>query len=470
MSIPADERALTNVVDWAGGHDEWEGFRAEIFGAHFEPIMAELDLPDDALLEALGPEGELVFTAVMEDFLGSWFGEDGERNVVDEYLASRGWLEKKQGVRYLRAIRDAPPSLFEVVALDPGGVITVRDLVRESDPFRVRDEYLSETLVPWDCFVARLMGAGRARRFGVGLLQFPRELADGCLKDLNVLAKRLRTQFRRDARKRGKTENLDLAEARHLLLLGPTAGVFFTTMFVNWHVRRRAAGPPALKNTDDESLVLSIVRFPIAGSEADIAATLDGLPEFDRDGPDPSWSWRGRELPAAAPKELAGADPEVGPGYLTLGMAEVVDGALQLHVNSVERAERGRELLASRLGALVGTPLTSHEDPAARLPGGRSEPGAGEEEPDIPPEEMEAVIGTFLEGHYRKVLDEPVPMLGNRSPRGAARTKKGRAAVVEWLKALENSELRQAAETGRKPFDTGWLWEELKIPRPGGKP
>ena len=147
-----------------------------------------------------------------------------------------------------------------------------------------------------------------------------------------------------------------------------------------------------------------------------------------------------------------------------------MDEALLLHVNSVERAERGRALLASWLGALVGTPLTSHEDPAARLEGGGSEPVAGQEEPDIPPEEMEAVIGTLLEGHYRKVLDEPVPMLGNRSPRQAVKSKKGRAAVVEWLKFLENEESRAALQQKRRPVDLSWLWAELKIPRPGGKP
>ena len=130
-------------------------------------------------------------------------------------------------------------------------------------------------------------------------------------------------------------------------------------------------------------------------------------------------------------------------------MAEVVDGALQLHVNSVERAERGRELLASRLGALVGTPLTSHEDPAARLQRGRGEPGARHDEPDIPTEEMEAVIRAHLEAHYRKVLDEPVPMLGNRSPRAAARTKKGRAdrrGVAQGARKL-----RAASGCGDRP-------------------
>ena len=61
-------------------------------------------------------------------------------------------------------------------------------------------------------------------------------------------------------------------------------------------------------------------------------------------------------------------------------------------------------------------------------------------------------------------------MLGNRTPRQAARTKKGRAAVVEWVKFIESSESRAALEQQRQPVDLSWIWAELKIPRPGGKP
>ena len=137
-------------------------------------------------------------------------------------------------------------------------------------------------------------------------------------------------------------------------------------------------------------------------------------------------------------------------------------------MNSVERAERGRELLSSRLGPLLGNPLISHEDPAQRLRTPPGEPPPEPKKPDLPPEVMEALVRAQYEEHYRQVLDEPVPMLGNRTPRRAAKTKKGRAAVVEWLKGIENLESRSAVEDGRRPVDLSWLWEELKIPRPGG--
>ena len=51
----------------------------------------------------------------------------------------------------------------------------------------------------------------------------------------------------------------------------------------------------------------------------------------------------------------------------------------------------------------------------------------------------------MLDQHYRQCLDESIPALDNKTPRQCARSKKGREKVIEWLKHLENNELRRAA-------------------------
>ena len=60
-------------------------------------------------------------------------------------------------------------------------------------------------------------------------------------------------------------------------------------------------------------------------------------------------------------------------------------------------------------------------------------------------------------------VDEPIPMLDNKTPRQCAKSKTGREQVVEWLKYLENNELRRAAGQGQAPYDSSWMWEELKL-------
>lgn len=47
-------------------------------------------------------------------------------------------------------------------------------------------------------------------------------------------------------------------------------------------------------------------------------------------------------------------------------------------------------------------------------------------------------IGTYLRDYYVRWLDEPIPALGNKTPRKAVKTKKGRAQVTALLKDIEN--------------------------------
>jgi len=54
------------------------------------------------------------------------------------------------------------------------------------------------------------------------------------------------------------------------------------------------------------------------------------------------------------------------------------------------------------------------------------------------------VADEFLDRHYRRVIDEPIPAIGNVSPRAAIGTPEGRAKVIGWLKYLENGESRRA--------------------------
>ncbi|MGK7862627.1 hypothetical protein ACFHNC_09235, partial [Falsiroseomonas sp. E2-1-a4] len=81
----------------------------------------------------------------------------------------------------------------------------------------------------------------------------------------------------------------------------------------------------------------------------------------------------------------------------------------------------------------------------------------------IPPEVEREVISKALDDHYRRVLDEPIPALGNRTPRAVVKTAKGRDNVVAWLKLLENGGARQDAIDPMGAYDFGWMWRELGL-------
>lgn len=73
------------------------------------------------------------------------------------------------------------------------------------------------------------------------------------------------------------------------------------------------------------------------------------------------------------------------------------------------------------------------------------------------------MVSQALEDHYRRILDEPIPALGNRSPRSAAKTPKGREKVVAWLKRVENHGAGLDASDPMAGYDFGLMWRELGV-------
>jgi hypothetical protein len=83
---------------------------------------------------------------------------------------------------------------------------------------------------------------------------------------------------------------------------------------------------------------------------------------------------------------------------------------------------------------------------------------------EIPPEVKAEFLHTVLKQHYRRVLNEPIPMLGGISPREAARSDAGRKKLVAWLKELESGAAgHRAVGNPLGTYDFGWMWAELGV-------
>jgi hypothetical protein len=83
---------------------------------------------------------------------------------------------------------------------------------------------------------------------------------------------------------------------------------------------------------------------------------------------------------------------------------------------------------------------------------------------DLSDEERRTIIHDGLHRYYRDLLDQPIPALGNKSPRAAVKTARGRAKVVDWLKTLENHTANLAGHNDEMAtYDFNWLWMELGV-------
>ena len=222
---------------------------------------------------------------------------------------------------------------------------------------------------------------------------------------------------------------------------------------------------PDLRNRDGEEIVFHEVRFPLAAAPADIAARLAGIAALEPAN-ERFWNWietkQAKPIPGAKDPEVMSLDVTIESCVPVLGNIELKDAFLILLVNSAVRATKGIELLNRALGPLVRTPLTSIQTIEQMMTSRPLEPKRRSS--DLPPKMETKIVHEMLDRQYRSILDQPVGMLGNKSPRAAAKSKAGREKVAEWLKYLElqSAQLSDPADP-MASYDFGWIWRELKV-------
>lgn len=428
--------------------DDWRGHRR----AHFERMLgrvpARYGLEIETCCQEIAELGhaETLFGFLHETFLAAEFGPD-KVNLIDGFLRRRGWQQTPRAREYLQGIRATPASLYEVHDVAPGQWLELRDLYREGPPRRISEESGSRSVQRWDRLVARVVTAGGEDMLTGGVLPLDRESAEALAGILTRARDKGRSAALAMARKHGV--DLEFTDDDDVLQIADQA---FLQVWLKGLLDLRRRPLPGLANTDGEPLLFTKTRLPVAsGAAREITRRLDTLTGWERDEDDaPSWSWQ----------------PAAGTPKTIHAMARLADRALVIETNSRERMERALADLRAALGPLIGEALTSHEDPAQLLQqAAPRQETASTGGPPLQGPELDAIIRQYKDAHYRRVLDEPVPMLGNKTPRQCARTKAGRVRLVRWLKDLENGELHAAIGTGEGAYDFAWLWKELGVPR-----
>ena len=190
-------RAIKNVVVWLIRTD-WAP-RLSRFSAHFVRSVARgVDLDGDQLRELT----ERLYAVVIEEFLTVRFGRGGRLNVIDDYLRREGRRESASCRRYLRAARDSTLSVYEVVEIDPGRSVTVRDLLFGGEAVTVLEHLGSRALAPWDRMAVRVLAADEKWRFAGSMLLLRHEASIRALRAIDAKVKRASRKPRGRRRRR----------------------------------------------------------------------------------------------------------------------------------------------------------------------------------------------------------------------------------------------------------------------------
>jgi hypothetical protein len=428
--------------------DEWSECFDEVFDDHFGPVLDAGEMEFEDIAEILGDDWAMtLWGCAFEDFLTQDFEIEGG-NIVDEYLKRRGWKENAQTKAYMKALRTSVMSLYEVSEVVPGKSLMARDLIRGGEPIAVSEGTATKTLKQWDRIAARIVPLMGKNYFAGGLLPFTPQATEALLDGLRLMF------GKKNSKKLPAVKDEDLQAAASMF----TLSWLFDTL-------ERTMGIPSLQNSDGDELVFHDVRFSLASgaTQKDIAAQVNTIPGVSQENAK-FWNWL-----EAAPNSKAkrgstlSLDTTMDNGSRVLGNVELKGRFLHLATNSVERAGKGTALIQQALGDLVGVPLTevrTIEQMMSERPLRDQEDAAS----DIPPEIAKQIVHQFMDRQYREILDQPVDMLGKKTPRQATKSSAGRQKVAEWLKYLENQSARQPNPTDpMATYSFEWMWRELGV-------
>jgi hypothetical protein len=356
-------------------------------------------------------------------------GTDGLR-AVDRFIAGFGRALSRGEVGALMALQRAWPSMFEVTSVQSGSGFTAHDRLLD-EGIKIREVTGTAQLRRGDVLYSWVMPVGDGMELtGDGIIVPPKlverlfgelvdELAFEREEHPNIPARQLL----------GDMADLALAELRD--------GVAHTPR-------------PQLTTRHGEPLLFCEAHYSLSEPETALArlASHDQLRRDDQpeSSHDAAFTW----LDPAPNARLAG-------GQTILGRITIDGKQLVLETHARERLSRGRAMLEHVLGAALVHRADSFTDPDAVL-GERAGQGRrpSEESSRRIPSQVEAqLLERVITEHYRGWLDEPVPALGERTPRKVAKTKKGRAEVERLLDEFERSSQRQ-------PSVGPALWNELR--------
>jgi len=320
--------------------------------------------------------------------------------------------------RFFEAVQHTSMQLYEIIAIEPGKGMTLRDVIHRNE-VQVHERSASRTLRAWDLIAARVVpkGASGQPELDGGLFPMRDEQRQSLVEQL----KQMEIEF-------------DDASRKALLPL------FFFDAWI---------APPNLKmvNFDGETVVMTKVYFDVVDQEK-LAHALDHAPELECGNEESTWSWTEKRKQR---EELA-----------WLGCLQIVKGRLEVHTNSRERGERAKAMVEKLAGEVAKYRVTEYQDMAHAMASARDKPRESRQLPAELVEPARQAVLQYLQQHYERWVDEPVPMLDGETPRYAATQPELRGRVAKLIEGLEEM-YEKAREEGSAAYDPTWMWKELGL-------
>ena len=348
------------------------------------------------------------------------------KTIAEMYMQDHGPRMDSLERRVAEASNRVPYRFFEVVQVDPGKCVHLRDVLTGAE-HTVQERSGSQYMLSGDLIFGRVTAVDQVKMF-IGLAPYviPPAFKIGLIELRNRL-------------KAGKQEitdaDIEVAEVE----------IRRTYLEIDQHLHH----PPTICNTDGDPLEQHKLVFQVDSAETVLAelASLSvtesekeilGQARFDKDGSlqKADWDW-----------SRLGHKHSRGMSNTVLGNLSLEGKKLTVRVNSAERAKKIRKMIEKRLGSGVRfkmdeiIPLrpqeawTSAQEPAKHTPSSH--------ESLMQNPEVQEYLAETMQAHWEGWVDMKIPALGHSTPRESILTADGREAVEALLNDFERGKAIQ---------------------------
>ena len=170
--------AIQLIIQWSKKL-KWNKFYHETLQLHLLPVCKALDKSEQQALLDINEkdQGGTFYALCLEDFLTRIWGPK-QQNPVDDLLKYKGSKLNLTGKSYLRAVKNSELRLWEVLDVNPGEWVEIRDCLRPDDTFRVIEHSGTQSMRPWGIIGARVVNLRGRYLFTSGILMMPRLRTD----------------------------------------------------------------------------------------------------------------------------------------------------------------------------------------------------------------------------------------------------------------------------------------------------
>ncbi len=420
------EEAIPRAIHW-------------LMTMHGEAVREALDEGffgglDDEEYDRLPDQHDGVYEGILINAL-EWLVGDGsmsvkgeERRVADWLLGRGGPLFSVAQRQWIELLAAMPLRLYEILEVQPGEGMTLKDiLLPERPPVLVREKAGSQQANPYDLIAARILPVEDHFQLSGAVYSFPRHLGWNLLEELrNELAE--------------VEPDSPLAKEITGVIIPYHWLKLFVTAYDIPQLIDHVTGDPLLQVTDHYRVHDWDALEQALSGEADIEGSREE-----------GWSriFQGQD-------GLVRRSLSIDPGKRS--------DRIQVSYHTQKYADDGRPWFEAVAGAAVAFISREISDPTGMLvhlqPHETEDPSVAT---PLPPDILSEFIEQRIRQLYANWADEPLPLLGDRTPREAIQTPEGLEQVRFLLHTYEHGEAQQARAQQRTPVSYDFLWQSLGI-------